>query len=80
MYRNNISNNNERQLQHYRLWHDSEWESAKNHEYSKIRNYAQKTEHNSETLNKEEFKKILRLKDFSKGVEPLVHNGILLEV
>ena len=49
----------------------------KNYEYPEIRNYTQKTECKSETLNKEELKqRILRLKDFSKGVELLVHNDI----
>ena len=52
-------------------------EKRENHEYPKIRNYEWKTEYNSETLNKEELKRrILRLKDFSKGVEPVVHNDI----
>jgi len=58
-------------------WYANEWSNVLNHEHPKIRNYTQKLNYNTELLYKEEIQyRILRLKEFIKGVKLLVRNNI----
>ena len=64
-------------IKRYKNWYRNEWEAARNNAHPQIRNYARTYEENKDNLIIEKLKiLILRLKEFCKGVRPLVQNNI----